>query len=99
MKSGGTLRARTEDDWRAKQEALAAAQRLHGTASALLVVTSIVFGVTVVSGIAVAALAEGKTLRIAAAAAAAGGAVAWLVSTLACVAAQAIARYIEFRAS
>lgn len=79
-------------------EAQTAARRLHVTATALLVLASIVFGTATVSGAALAVLTNDRTTRISGIASAAGGFSAWLVSALLCTAGQAVARYIAFKA-
>lgn len=75
--------------------AVEAAVRLHRAASALLVVTSVLFGITTVIGVALIGLSDAKGVRITGVVMAAGGVIAWLTSAVFCTACQAVAAYIR----
>lgn len=69
--------------------------RLRRYASALLVVTSILFGAAVVVGVALVAMSDAKGVRITGAVMVAGGLIAWLTAAVFCTACRALAGYIS----
>jgi len=79
-------------------DARRAARRLYWLAAVMRVAGTIVLGAVGLVGVAVAALVDGKSLKIAGVATALGSLFAWLMLALVCAAAQAIACYIEARA-
>jgi hypothetical protein len=82
----------------ARTDVFAAASRLRGVATAILTLMVFVSALIIVGGVVGAVVANSGAARVSGLFAVVGGVVTLLFTLLVCFAAQAFARYLEFRA-